>query len=741
MSIINNGTEPFRPYARLISILGDQLISNKWVGVIELVKNCYDADAEKVTIRFLNFDKDSLPESRSIEIEDDGDGMELDTVLTVWMKPATPNKLNKKKSNNRYTRKGRIMQGDKGVGRFAVYKLGNYIELYTKTKKENEVKVTVNFREYTLNNELEIDNSDVDTKFLDEITNSWVVNDTPQVIKNKKNQGTLIRISDLRNEWKEDDLKKLMHAFYKMIPPIIPGFEAKIERGFIVDIDWNNKIIQSDNSITIDQLLPIAPYSFQGSIEDDGKFTYIYRHNKKEIIDEINLFEDIEHDVKKLKLFKEQFLIEDEETKGRDKWVVNRKPKIGELNFFFYAFDLTDKIHSLNTQEKDVLKDNSVYLYRDYTRVYPYGEKGQDWLMLSKLRAEDRAGSYFSYNDLLGFVFISQEKNPKLRDSADREGLMNIDGAYEDFVALMQAGLKVMKDFVDVDKRKDALKREKPFISANKGFSDAYLQLKDLLAELDDKKLLDKSQKLFKATNNLVQQYKEKLSISNELAGVGMAVEKSSHDTYSLLTKLQANAKEFSEKFESDKVTKKELQQFFVDLADNLEFLYQELQILQPLFRVARKVTKDISINDVAKRVKRYFRKELEGNIEFTIDDKLGDVVVKTNTGLILQTLINLTDNSIYWLNQSNIPSKEIVLTLDAENNKIIFSDNGPGIKEDLKEVVFMEFYSTKSEGRGLGLYIINELLDRINATISIITIESEKILSGANFLIQFENE
>src|SRR5947207_3997984 len=97
-----SGTEPFRPYARLVSILGDQLITSKWVGVIELVKNCYDADANDVFVRFLNFG--IVGESPVIEIEDDGDGMNLDTIRNVWMKPATPHKLNRKNSGDAKTR-------------------------------------------------------------------------------------------------------------------------------------------------------------------------------------------------------------------------------------------------------------------------------------------------------------------------------------------------------------------------------------------------------------------------------------------------------------------------------------------------------------------------------------------------------------------------------------------------------------------------------------------------------------
>ena len=107
MAITDSGSVPFQAYARLISVLGDQLISDKWVGVIELVKNSYDADAEDVRVQFINFN-DGSDKPTTIIIEDDGNGMTRDTVLDVWMKPATPNKLNQKKSGDaRLTKKGR----------------------------------------------------------------------------------------------------------------------------------------------------------------------------------------------------------------------------------------------------------------------------------------------------------------------------------------------------------------------------------------------------------------------------------------------------------------------------------------------------------------------------------------------------------------------------------------------------------------------------------------------------------
>jgi signal transduction histidine kinase len=256
----------------------------------------------------------------------------------------------------------------------------------------------------------------------------------------------------------------------------------------------------------------------------------------------------------------------------------------------------------------------------------------------------------------------------------------------------------------------------------------------------DDKELIDKSQSLFEATNGLVQKVREELKITQELAGTGMAVEKATHDTMSLLKRLRENVNGFVSRLSKKEITEKELKEFFLELEEGLEFIYQELQVLQPLFRVARKVTKDVSIEDVARRVAKYFKKDLNGEISvnFEVDE---DVVVRTNTGLILQVLLNLMDNAIYWLKQSPTKDKEIKIKIDGKNHQIIFSDSGIGIDKDIQEVIFSEFYSKKEEGRGLGLYIVKELLDRIDAEIEIVQSEKRKILKGANFLIQFKEE
>jgi anti-sigma regulatory factor (Ser/Thr protein kinase) len=105
-----------RARARLINLIGEELISDEAVAVVELVKNAYDADATKVEVRFEGSDPDHP--SRLV-VEDNGIGMDLQTVLGAWLEPGTILKKRNTRSPG-----GRLFQGAKGIGRFAAARLG-----------------------------------------------------------------------------------------------------------------------------------------------------------------------------------------------------------------------------------------------------------------------------------------------------------------------------------------------------------------------------------------------------------------------------------------------------------------------------------------------------------------------------------------------------------------------------------------------------------------------------------------
>ena len=116
-------------------LIGRELITDKITAVFELVKNSYDANAEKVEIEFHNVQSEDI-NTRKIIIRDDGKGMSFSDVKNKWMVIGTDNKRTVTVSDAPYNRR---LVGKKGIGRFAVDKLGDTLVLKTKQLSDNEV--------------------------------------------------------------------------------------------------------------------------------------------------------------------------------------------------------------------------------------------------------------------------------------------------------------------------------------------------------------------------------------------------------------------------------------------------------------------------------------------------------------------------------------------------------------------------------------------------------------------------
>lgn len=110
----------FRPRAELLLQLGEQLIKNESIALIELIKNSYDADANLVEVEMKDINSPILGE---IRIKDDGFGMTKDTIENIWLEPGNTHKKDMVNQGKR-TPKGRLPIGEKGIGRFGVYKKG-----------------------------------------------------------------------------------------------------------------------------------------------------------------------------------------------------------------------------------------------------------------------------------------------------------------------------------------------------------------------------------------------------------------------------------------------------------------------------------------------------------------------------------------------------------------------------------------------------------------------------------------
>lgn len=761
-----------RAYARLLTMIGDQLIKNEKVALIELIKNSYDADANWVQIRFKNFtvDKDKTlikNENSCIEIEDDGIGMSFDTIENVWLNPATPNKFLQKKDGKNLTKKKRIIQGEKGIGRFAVYKLGTTIELTTKSVDKNEKEILLindlsSFDDELINNNQEEpikkaedkkelvvkkDNKKTEEeeekqkpKYLDQIEYLYEKRIKPIeiVAKNilikgklekREPNGTLIRITNVRGEWSIEKIETILSDISKLNNPVT----TKKTDTFVCEILVNGESQFKDDTDYTDELKILqakAPVKITDG-EYDGENKISYKVNGSEI--ELNLERLLE-----IKEFKNRFVAIGIKS-------MKRLPECGPFTFQFHIYDLTNQApikYKLLTDERKIIKNNRIYLYRDGLRVFPYGDKVDDWLEVDILRGTGRAGDYLSNDQTVGFIGISTENNPDLKDKTNREGLLEIGNAFEDFKSIIQGILGLLLNefkkyrFGVEAKNKIALIKES--VTQNQ-----FESFREYLAERKDSKGAKVFDVIYKNYINEKKYLKDRAEITEDLAAVGIAVEAASHDLMMMMQRANATLGSVIELTESKNYDPKILNANLKKLHSQINYIESQIEGIQPIFRSSKRQNKDLKITTVITDVKRYYEGVIEeNNIAFLVEEVGKNFTVNCTEAVLLQTFINLLDNSVYWLKTIDSDNKEIAIKIDKEKSQVIFADNGPGIKPDDQPYIFEPFYSTKGmQGRGLGLYIATQLLGRHDFEITYISEKKNKILSGANFLIDFSKQ
>lgn len=735
-----------RPYARLITMLGDQLIKNEVIALVELIKNSYDADASWVKVSFLNFNEDySSNENSKIVIEDDGCGMNADILRKHWLNPATPEKLRRKKIDSK-TPKGRILQGEKGIGRFAVFKLGKNIKITSRRQLKNDDGVFIDEGEKT-ENTLIYDFSKYDEDFLTENGESKDVflenleveltESEPQQIISKeislgvnkqirKPYGTIIEISGIKTKWTTDKVERVQREVGKLQPIFLDetnDFHVWIYKDFEMHESHDRYKALLKNCLENKAVFKVTNGHY---INSANKISFLLN-------DEPITFSLFDEEIKGLRKTK-RFIDSD------------RKPDCGDFKFEFYIFDLNadsdnPSKYYLDSNEKRMIREHRIYLYRDGIRVMPYGDPEDDWLRLDMDRGTVRANEFFSNDQVVGCVYISQNDNPKLKDKTNREGLIEEDQALGDFINILQIILSYLRSkpfaryLLDKEKKKeiDRIKKGRPFDlieNARKKFSD----------DKNVGEFLDSFENSYSRERKVFQ---ERIYKTENLAAVGLSVETASHDVMLFLRRgleeIDSLVKEISA---GGALEREQLVSKLIALRGTYSMVETMMKDIQLLFPSTKSKTKNIRVREIIEKVKSLYNRQFkEANVTVDIQGTKNPLVVRTTDAVLLQVFINLFDNSLYWLKTVN-RNRIINIYIDGDDQRVIFADNGPGVKDDDLSYIFEAFYSGKGEeGRGLGLYIARQLLDRYDYSIDLAEFKKDQLLSGANFVIDFARE
>lgn len=675
------GRKPFRPRARTMILLGEELIKDDLTAVVEIVKNSYDADAKKIKIEISNTES-------FIKITDNGHGMTENIITYGWLELATPYKtkrINGKKSRSPIL--GRILLGEKGVGRFSCHRLAKKLELISRgTANFTSIPRTLSDKEVRLN--INWDDFENPEKYLDEVEISFEMH-IPKIFPD--GSGTVLLMSGLRDGWTDEKVSNLRTVLNRMIFPF--GSKPELEIEFIVD---GKKL---ELGFPAYDYVNRADYRFAGKLRKDGMFIGKYNGNK------------IRHKLD-VSFSKESFA-----TCGTVK-----------IEFYVYERKLSSIRANMPLLEKVLDTYAGIAIYRDDFRILPYGEQGVDWLNLDARRiskVSDRLGN----RQIQGLISVKSNRNANLIDKTNREGLIENQAYYD----LQQNVLGLIK-FVEnerIRKKKD----EKNIIHTK--LEPINQQLEKLEKELPQELPLETKGmiKTIKQTyENEKQALTEHVQTISHLSGMGLAAERTTHELGHLVVKMRESLKELRMFLQNDAKSLMRIE----TLSSLVNALEKEIQLLSPLFKSARASKTDLDLLDVVNKTFLFFEGSfIDNNIKFLVEEK-GKLIIKENEGLIIQILINLIDNALYWsVKGKNDIQPFVKIILDGEENSLIITDSGPGVQDEDVNYIFEPLYTRKLNGRGLGLYITEDILKARGYSISLLTSKKCEFL-GATFKINF---
>lgn len=514
----NTDIIPFKVSARTARLIGRENVASSKGAIIELVKNAYDADSKVCIVYFDNkystFLNEVDPEhydeliklgipkeiiddifikndegdfNLHIEVEEEkkvifeekkqafknliskfsalyiidfGEGMTQNIIREHWMTIGTDNK-----ANNVFTKQGRVKSGAKGIGRFALDKLGGRCEMITIFNPDPEIHNSdtnvdgIATENTGYNWEVNWEDFEGDFKTIDkvgarltglksksikdELLRILPVIDLTKIESEKEFKfGTILKITELRDNWEDFFVQQVFNDLEVLVPPketggfeiflfssLFPNKYGEVLGSVCDDFDYKLVATADDNqNVTIKiyrseydiELIPNDFFDREGMKQNNYRkddFVKGYWEKTTTFSELLKGFKDIDEDntFKNIGVFSFTFY-----------FLKRQSNSLDTKKFFNKSFMSNDRKDWLN-------KFGGIKLVRDNFRVRPYGEVDNvafDWLGLGSRKTQSPAsvakkeGGYkVEPDNVAGAVNISRLTNVDFEDKSSREGL------------------------------------------------------------------------------------------------------------------------------------------------------------------------------------------------------------------------------------------------------------------------------------------------------------------------------
>lgn len=714
--------------AKLATNIGEDSVSNPIQAIIELVKNSYDADANRVTVTFQGTETQDadVREIHKIIINDDGIGMTHEDIRDKFFRIGTGNKLQKTESS-KYKRR---VVGEKGQGHYAAKRLGEVCKIISNPENydgreysesmDKTITVTLDWREFK------------DGMNFGEIISYGEILER----KIEETHGVSIELSELREtKWTVDQIKQVIKELgMLMTPPILlikkkesdaEKFEIYVEApGFETQ---ETKVDSSALNMALLKLTATAEYNEK---QDKTIIKYnIYKRKKSD----------------KGYIWDKQF-----HHKKLDNKTIKEGNLFGNANFTLYHFPQSSKwgeeqkkiISRKNIQ--DFTKAHSgIKIFNDGVRMMPFGERSHptlyDWAGIDARTLRSQMGGKIRQDTIVGFLHLTRESTVNIREVATRQGIkesLSFKNLREVFIREMYEELE---EFRGTEKPKEKTKvyhEEK-----------AQSYIKQMKAHIE-KISMDSNDKsfIFNVLNTLskeiVQASEDNKIETDELTGsldmyrplstLGISTLAFDHEIGPKFTIVNTYLKNL---LDEEGLSNNSRDDIFtaIEKMKEVQSWREFLDIFADALgdtAKARKARDPINLRDMLNNLKKSLEPVLlvktkkHENIPIQVDISIiGDAdLLYANKASFLSIFTNLILNSIKALRFVEREKPVIKINIWHEQKQLLisFTDNGNGIPDENDKKIWKPFFSSypktgiKSElkGMGLGLTITKEIID-----------------------------
>ncbi len=729
LEVIDKDKIKFSVDAGLIDRLGRELVGKQETAVSELVKNAYDADAREVTLTFINSDT----EGGTLIIDDDGHGMDMDSLRNGFMRISSTDKVHTPVSP-KFNRK---RAGRKGIGRFATHRLGKNLTITTQTADaQKALQLTINWDDYTIDRDLLL------------ITNN--VEEIPKT----KTEGTTLTINILRESWSLSEIKRVFRYVSDLLQPSYLSdrlkksdvvFASQEDASFSVHCrkitNGFEELISDIDKSFFKKSLAI----FEGFVDETGKgFCFVESKSLG------------------LKQSDNELTIEPSENLyDKQNWIDGKSPKTylhlnqAQVHFksYYFIYNRVDYYEGdgigISTSELKLVnefgnKAGGIKLYRNGFRVAPYGDIGDDWIDIDERFTSEGGKSGkerknvipFGNRNIFGFVEIVDENGILFEETSSREGLLKND-VFDDLVDYLRTAFqacrrrlestvefkekraKRQKRIVDEKTQKERLQQLRLFVEEKTSQSQEGQTGEGAESSFDTEEL----KATVEEVERIIDEQIDEIAMLRVLAGMGLSIGEFVHEF-----------RQFSPAFDGNLRTlaRKSFDENTLKIIHNLRANFDLFKIYASYFdeTVQENAQRKLRLINIREPIRNFLKNiEHSGQREAIHIEHLFEgyelYTLPMHPSEWASILINLYSNSKKAIDKVGVKG-HILITAKEENNRIVleFSDNGIGIPEENKERVFHAFFTTSMPasrrtpqekeftGSGLGLKIVSDIIE-----------------------------